>query len=138
MRPLCVWGLVAAVLGVSRSASAQPEPPKRIRYREGMPIYAGYHLERRSMDGLAVGGVFVTIGGVLIFVAGAEMNDENRFINMGPLMMVWGGVATLGGVAMTIVGMSLTRKYLVRNDVSATLVPIAAREGGGLSLVGTF
>ncbi|MCL2724344.1 MAG: hypothetical protein FWD69_07900 [Polyangiaceae bacterium] len=136
-------------------------------YHEGDTIPPGYHPATRMRTGLITAGA-VTFGVLysLSSLAAAISADANThesnplgamwipcvgpFIQMartdsdtGKYFLFLNGAAQTAGLAMLVIGLTVPRTVLVRNDLAQnkpTLrpVPILTRDMGGAGIVGTF
>lgn len=144
--------------------------PREIRdYSEGEPVPPGYRPVERTRTGLIVGGA-VTFGclyfiSALVAAGNADANSGSSnpaaalwvpgigpFIQMtktdsstANVFLAIDGVAQSAGLAMFIVGLTVPRTVLVRNDLlgkspklQLQAVPLVARDMSGAGVVGTF
>jgi hypothetical protein len=122
----------------------------------GEPVPLGYHPVARPRDGLAVGGAFlfgVTYLGSLGVATSQNHGTTARALYapiVGPfvqvsstatfparLVLAFDGLAQAAGVAMFIVGLTVPRRLLLRNDV--VLLPMTFGAGSaGVGWTGTF
>lgn len=141
--------------------------PPKLKYREGDPIPPGYHLEEHArmgpiITGYAVGGSAYGIG--LLAGAADGFDNEKGYLLLpvlgpwltlsqrqgcadsyigcdffAPLMLVMSGLMQGAGATLILVGHAAPRTWLVRDDVTVSVLPVPMGEQGyGAALTGTF
>jgi hypothetical protein len=145
------------------AVTVEPVPlgPKVIKnYDEGDPVPAGYHPETRARLGLVIGGsvtfgVFymmsVLVAGIGTLVGSSDTGTlylpaVGPFLTMGnttsgevKTLLAVDGIVQTAGVVMLVAGIAAPKTVLVRNDLSARVIPMTmGKEGYGLGVAGTF
>ncbi|HEU4403769.1 MAG TPA: hypothetical protein VFS43_00520 [Polyangiaceae bacterium] len=129
-------------------------------YNPDAPIPPGYHPEQRVRRGLIIGGA-IPLGILYTFsiLGAAAMEDSGEsgeflyvpvlgpFLQMsktensvGNTVLALDGIGQAAGAAMLLVGLTVPKTVLVRNDLGEIrLAPMnLGQRGSGLGLVGTF
>jgi hypothetical protein len=141
--------------------------PEELDYSEGQNVPSGYHPETRVRKGLVIAGS-ATFGGCYLFsllIAAAGQDSASSsggkndvaplfipvlgpFITMGnsssataDVFLAIDGAAQAAGVAMAVVGLTMPRTILVRNDLGrgsaqVTITPVIGPGSAGIG--GTF
>jgi len=137
-----------------------PAGPKQLAYKEGDPIPAGYHPEKRARKGLVVGGACMFgaayLGSLLGYAFASDNGDHEYwplvvpvlgpFLTMatanvplvkgdgapGVLLLI-DGVLQGGGVALAVLGITEKKTVLLRNDIGVRVWPLVGPGAYGLS-----
>lgn len=137
--------------------------PTRLHYEEGKPTPQGYHLEEKPRLWMVITGSIlfgVTYLPTSIFGAaglsnrGADKSWPLMIPAIGPFiatatiktvdangLLIWDGILQTAGISLLILGLTLTEKSYVRNDIAKSnlfVAPMVSSKVQGLSLVGRF
>lgn len=147
--------------GGAVTVAPAPIGPRIIKdYDDGEPVPSGYHPETRARLGLVIGGS-VTFGVFYMFsilAAGvANLVGSNGgltplylpvvgpFVSMvnvdgqGKMILALDGAVQAAGVVMLIAGIAAPKTVLVRDALSARVVPMSMGKGGyGMGVAGSF
>lgn len=164
-----VLALLGALLLCTSAASAQyPDVPRdnkgrpwpeRLRYHEGAPVPAGYHVSTHMRDGFLIAGG-VTFGAVYMmnFLGAAMTRDgsanalyvpvvgpiiygaklKGQWAQIGMMYLIVDAMVQAGGIAMFVIGLH-DKTELVRNDLARIHVaPILTPTQTGVGVYGAF
>lgn len=136
MRPNFVSTCLTLALVVSTS-SVHAE--RVLRYDDDAPIPAGHHVAKRTRYGLIwTGAAFVAVGaGHAAYGATLEPSRASGpSLPASTIFYVIGGLFGAIGAPMLVVGLTVPKTVLVRDDVALT--PVVTPSFAGLGLSGSF
>jgi hypothetical protein len=144
---------------------AMSGPDEISSYDEGDKVPSGYHAEQRMRKGLVIaggavfGGFYLGSAGLaalgqdvskngggrndlaplFIPIAGPFITMANSSTAFGDFLLAIDGGAQIAGATMAIIGLTMPKTILVRNDVGTASVTITPVIGGRTAgVVGTF